>query len=108
MIRLTTSAVKAVKAAISQAGDTGSVEGLRVVAEAGSPAGVRYLMHLERAARAGDAVIEQAGVKVFVDVASQAAMAGIRIDFVTSAASGGFVFENDPASLALAGSGLRN
>lgn len=105
MIRLTTSAVQAVKAAISQAGDA---EGLRVVAEAGSPAGVRYLMHLERAARAGDAVIEQAGVKVFVDVASQAAMAGIRIDFVNSAASGGFVFENDPASLALAGGGLRN
>lgn len=105
MVWLTTSAVQAVKAALSRAGDA---EGLRVVAEAGAASGVRYLMHLERAPRAGDAVIEQAGVKVFIDGASQAATQGIRIDFVDSAAAGGFVFENDPASLAMAGGGSRN
>ncbi|MEP9355093.1 iron-sulfur cluster assembly accessory protein [Xanthobacter sp. KR7-65] len=105
MIRLTTSAVQAVKAALSQAGDAA---GLRVVAEAGADTGVRYLMHLEQRPRADDAVIEQAGLKVFIDGASQAATRGIRIDFVNSAAASGFVFENDPASLATAAGGLRN
>lgn len=105
MIRLTTSAVQAVKAALSRAGDA---EGLRVVAATDASAGVRYLMHLERSARAGDAVIEQAGVKVFIDGLSQVATQGLRIDFVDSAAVRGFVFENDPGPLAVAGGGLRN
>ncbi|QRG07550.1 iron-sulfur cluster assembly accessory protein [Xanthobacter dioxanivorans] len=102
MITLTTSAVAAVKVALSRAADA---EGVRVVAAAGAHQGVRYLMHLENAARDGDTVIELAGVKVFIDGPSRAATQGIRIDF---AASGGFVVEDHPAPVAPAGSGLRH
>lgn len=105
MIRLTTSAVEAVKAALARAADA---EGLRVVAHGAAHDGVRYLMHLDSATRDGDAVIEQAGLKVFIDGPSQAATRGIQIDFVVSAAARGFVFENDPSPLATAGGGLRN
>lgn len=104
MITLTTSAVAAVKAAMSRSAEA---EGLRVVAEAGGSAAVRYMMHLETGARDGDVVIEQWGLKVFIDGPSQVLAHGIRIDFVASAA-GGFVFENQPALPALAGGCLAN
>lgn len=102
MITLTTNAVAAVKAALSRAADA---EGLRVVASAAPQQGVRYMMHLESAARDGDMVIEQAGLKVFIDGASRAVTRGIRIDF---AAAAGFVFEDQLAPAALAGASLQN
>lgn len=111
MITLTTSAVAAVKAALSRAADA---EGLRVVAEAGTGAGaeagmdVRYSMHLETTARDGDMVIEQGGLKVFIDRPSRAMTLGIRIDFVGAPGRGGFVFEDHPVSLAQRGAGLPN
>lgn len=104
MITLSTNAVAAVKAALSRSAEA---EGLRVVAEPGAHAAVRYLMRLEAGARAGDMVIEQAGLKVFIDGPSQSLAHGIRIDFVASAA-GGFVIENGQARPAAAGWRHRN
>lgn len=113
MITLTTSAVAAVKAALSRATDA---EGLRVVVHAGIPAGigaeagldVRYSMHLETAERDGDVVIEQGGLKVFIDQPSRAMTQGIRIDFVSAPGRGGFVFEDHPVLPTPGGAGLPN
>ena len=99
MITLTTSAVAAVKAALSRAGDAA---GVRVVAAAAVPPGVHFLLHLESGARDGDAIIEQGGLKVFIDPPSQAMTEHIHIDF---AAAAGFVFESRGAP---AGAGRRN
>ncbi len=96
MIQLTDSAVNAVKTALSRA--TQPAEGLRIMVEAGGCAGFKYMMGLEGTARDGDAVIDQGGVKLFVDANSQALVSGMTVDFVTGLESSGFVFENPNAS----------
>ncbi|TPW28519.1 iron-sulfur cluster assembly accessory protein [Martelella alba] len=96
MITLTDNAAAAVKSALSQA--KGPAEGLRIMVEAGGCAGFKYMMGLETATRDGDAVIESGGVKVFVDQASQAHVAGMTVDFITGLESSGFVFENPNAT----------
>ncbi|MDI4666501.1 iron-sulfur cluster assembly accessory protein [Xanthobacter autotrophicus] len=105
MITLTTNALSAIKAALS---GSAQADGLRVVAKAGTGASVNYLMHLESRARDGDLILEQGGLKLFIDGASRSVARGIVIDFVDSATARGFVFEDDPAALMMASGGLRN
>ncbi len=96
MIQLTESAVAAVRQALARA--TVPAEGLRIMVEAGGCAGFKYLMGLEAVTRDGDAVIEQGGVKVWVDAGSQSLVAGMTVDFVTGLESSGFVFDNPNAA----------
>ena len=65
---------------------------------AGGCAGFKYMMGLETTSRSGDIVIEQEGVKLFIDDKSQPLVSGMRIDFVTSLENSGFVFENPNAA----------
>ena len=96
MIQLTESAVTAVKTALSRAAVP--AEGLRIMVEAGGCAGFKYMMGLEANTRDGDAVIDQGGVKLFVDADSQALVSGMTVDFVTGLESSGFVFDNPTAT----------
>ena len=96
MIQLTDSAVAAVKTALSRAKEP--AEGLRIMVETGGCAGFKYLMGLESRSRDGDIVIDQAGVKLFVDAASQNHVTGMTVDFVTGLESSGFVFDNPNAT----------
>ena len=96
MIQLTESAVNAVKTALSRAATP--AEGLRIMVEAGGCAGFKYMMGLEANTRDGDAVIDQGGVKLFVDADSQALVSGMTVDFVTGLESSGFVFDNPNAT----------
>lgn len=96
MITLTENAVAAVKSALAQTSN--GAEGLRIMVEAGGCAGFKYMMGLESASRTGDVVIEQAGVKLFIDDRSQPLVSGMRIDFVTALENSGFVFENPNAA----------
>ncbi|MFG1297662.1 MULTISPECIES: HesB/IscA family protein [Xanthobacter] len=92
MISLSTSAVEAVKVALSLAAR--SAEGLRLVAGEGAPHTLQLMMHLD-VARKNDVVIEQGGVKLFLDDRSRAFADGLHIDFVTARGvdGGGFVVE---------------
>lgn len=96
MITLTDNAVAAVKTAMAQTSNR--AEGLRIMVESGGCAGFKYMMGLEQASREGDVVVEQAGVKLFIDDRSQPLVSGMRIDFVTSLETSGFVFENPNAA----------
>lgn len=96
MIQLTESAVNAVKTALSRAAMP--AEGLRIMVEAGGCAGFKYMMGLEGTTRDGDIVIDQGGVKLFVDANSQPLVEGMTVDFVTGLESSGFVFENPNAT----------
>ncbi|MEW6256965.1 MAG: iron-sulfur cluster assembly accessory protein [Pseudomonadota bacterium] len=96
MITLTENAVAAVKSALAQTSN--AAEGLRIMVEAGGCAGFKYMMGLESQSRSGDMVIEQAGVKLFIDDRSQPLVTGMRIDFVTALENSGFVFENPNAA----------
>ncbi|MFG1430142.1 iron-sulfur cluster assembly accessory protein [Xanthobacter sp. V2C-8] len=80
MISLSTSAVEVVKAAMSRAAR--DAEGLRLVAGAGARDALQVMMHLD-VARADDMVIEQGGLKLFLDHRSRPFAEGLHIDFVT-------------------------
>ncbi len=100
MIQLTDNAVVAVKTAISRAAERSpgvDAEGLRIMVQAGGCAGFKYMMGLESKARDGDAVVEQDGVKLFIDFDSQPHLSGMTVDFVTGLESSGFVFDNPNA-----------
>jgi iron-sulfur cluster assembly protein len=94
MISLSASAVEVVKAAMSRADR--AAEGLRLVAGEGARDALQVVLHLD-VARADDMVIEQGGLKLFVDDRSRRFADGLRIDFVASrgAGDGGFVVAAD-------------
>lgn len=96
MIVLTTQAAAAVKAAMSRAGKVEA--GLRIMVESGGCAGYKYLIGLDAEPRSDDAVIETAGVKLFIDPDSQPMLAGMTVGFVESLEGSGFTFENPNAA----------
>jgi iron-sulfur cluster assembly accessory protein len=96
MIQLTDSAVSAVKTALSRSAQP--AEGLRIMVQAGGCAGLKYMMGLETATREGDAIVQQSGVKLFIDKESQLHIAGMTVDFVTGLEASGFVFDNPNAA----------
>ena len=95
MINLTESAVNAVRTAIDSAKDP--VAGLRIMVEAGGCAGLKYKMGLIDAIDASDLMVEEKGVKVFVEQASVGFLEGTTIDFVIGMEGSGFVFDNPRA-----------
>ncbi len=71
--------------------------GLRVFVAGGGCSGMQYGMALEAEAREYDHVIEQDGVKVFVDPTSMMYLTGATVDYVDSIMGGGFKIENPNA-----------
>ncbi|MCF1503367.1 MULTISPECIES: HesB/IscA family protein [Hyphomicrobiales] len=96
MIQLTEAAVDALRTAI--AGSEEPVEGLRLMVESGGCAGLKYMMGLVGEAEPSDVLVEQAGIKVFVDPMSIAYLEGTTVDFVTSLEGAGFTFDNPKAT----------
>lgn len=68
---------------------------LRVVG--GGCSGFSYELGWEEAAQEGDAVLEAAGVKVYVDPQSSQYVEGVEIDFVDSLYGSGFSIKNPTA-----------
>jgi iron-sulfur cluster assembly accessory protein len=71
--------------------------GLRVFVSGGGCSGLQYGMALEAEARAYDSVIEQDGVKVFIDPTSMMYLANATIDYEDSIMGGGFKIDNPNA-----------
>ncbi|MEA1651226.1 MULTISPECIES: iron-sulfur cluster assembly accessory protein [Azospirillaceae] len=95
MITLTNSALNAVRSAIAGAADPAG--GLRITVDAGGCAGYKYMMGLVGEAGPEDTVVDQDGVKVFIDSKSQELLAGTTIDFVVALEGSGFTFDNPNA-----------
>ena len=95
MITLTDNAVDAVRSAIT--GAPQSVEGLRIMVEAGGCAGYKYMMGLVAEINPDDIVVENDGIKVFVEQDSASLLAGTVVDFVSSIEGSGFTFDNPQA-----------
>ncbi len=71
--------------------------GLRVFVAGGGCSGMQYGMALEAEARDYDHVIEQGGVKIFIDPTSMMYLDGATIDYIDSIMGGGFKIENPNA-----------
>jgi iron-sulfur cluster assembly accessory protein len=78
--------------------------GLRVFVAGGGCSGMQYGMALEAEARSYDHVIEQDGVKIFIDPTSMMYLNQATIDYVDSIMGGGFKIEN-PNALTSCGCG---
>jgi iron-sulfur cluster assembly protein len=72
--------------------------GLRVFVAGGGCSGLQYGMAFEAQAREFDTVVEQGGVKLFIDPTSLMYLSGASIDFVDSLMGGGFKIENPNAT----------
>jgi iron-sulfur cluster assembly protein len=96
MIELTQTAAEAIRNAIT--GAKGEVGGLRIMVQSGGCAGNKYMMGLVQEAQAGDVVVEQNGIKVFVDPGSVALLQGVTLDFTVGLEGAGFSFNNPNAT----------
>lgn len=91
MLTLTMAAIEKVKNIIAERGEEA---GLRISVVGGGCSGFQYQMSLDKEATADDKVIEQDGLKVFVDTRSLLYLNGTRIDYVDGLTQSGFKFEN--------------
>jgi len=89
-------AITAVRTAIT--GARAGVQGLRIMVRAGGCVGLKYSMGLVRQPAPDDLVIEQGGVRLFIDTASQPHIKGTTVDFVVGLANSGFTFNNPNAT----------
>ncbi|HXQ23338.1 MAG TPA: iron-sulfur cluster insertion protein ErpA [Candidatus Acidoferrales bacterium] len=96
VIQLTDAAVEKVKAALQREGQPD--QALRVSVVGGGCSGFQYSLGFDSAPRADDTVIEQDGVRLFVDSMSAQYLHGTTIDYVTGLHGAGFKFLNPNAS----------
>jgi len=72
--------------------------GVRVSVASGGCSGMSYSLGFESEARADDEVLEQGGLRLFVDRESAPFLAGVTIDYVVGLHREGFKFINPNAS----------
>ena len=94
MLTLTPVAVTKVKSILSERGEEG---GLRIAVVGGGCSGFQYQMSLDKEAREDDRVIEQDGLKVFIDTRSLLYLNGTKVDYVDGLNGSGFKFDNPNA-----------
>ena len=93
---LTDVAVEKVKEVITREGVKAG--GLRVAIVGGGCSGFQYNLSLDESPREDDTVIEQNGVKLFLDPISQQYVYGTVIDYVNGLHGAGFKFVNPNAN----------
>lgn len=71
--------------------------GFRVGVRGGGCSGLTYMLEFDDAPRKGDQVIEQDGVRIFMDIKSQLFLAGSTLDYTRSLMDTGFKFVNPNA-----------
>ena len=92
IIKLTDNAAMRIKEIMSNA-EKDSL-GVRVSVKAGGCAGMSYVMEYTKELNPNDEVIEDKGVKVFVDPAAVMYLLGTEMDYKIEELSSSFVFNN--------------
>lgn len=96
MLALTPLASDMAKAAMEREGLKDA--GLRVAVVGGGCSGFQYSLNFDTATRPDDTIIEQNGVRLFVDPTSLPYLQGMTIDYVTGLHGAGFKFLNPNAA----------
>jgi iron-sulfur cluster assembly accessory protein len=91
---LTASAIDQVKQFMVQEQVAIDTAGLRVSATPGGCSGFRYWLNVEEHALPDDFVVEQDGLRIFVDASSARHLSGAEIDFVSNVDASGFKVQN--------------
>jgi iron-sulfur cluster assembly accessory protein len=95
-LRLTKKAVEMVKSTMRKESVEG--QGLRVAVVGGGCSGFQYGLDFEERARENDVVIEQDGIRIYLDELSAEHLKGTTIDYVVSLQKSGFKFINPNAT----------
>jgi len=92
IIKLSDNAANRIKEIMS--GVESTSVGVRVAVKSGGCAGMSYVMEYAKEVNPNDEVIEDKGVKVFVDVAAVMYLLGTEMDYKQEEFSSSFVFNN--------------
>jgi iron-sulfur cluster assembly protein len=92
IIKLSDNAANRIKKIMSSA-ENNSI-GVRVAVKSGGCAGMSYVMEYTKKINPNDEVIEEKGVKVFIDAAAVMYLLGTEMDFKKEEFSSSFVFKN--------------
>ena len=92
IITLSVSAAERIKQIMSS--DTNNSVGVRIGVKSGGCAGMSYVMEYTKTSNPSDEVIEEKGVKVFVDPGAIMYLLGTEMDYKTEEFSSSFVFKN--------------
>jgi iron-sulfur cluster assembly protein len=96
-ITITEKAVKEIKRIMDENKITQEF-GLRIGVKGGGCSGLTYTLGFDPETREGDSIIEQDGVKLFVDGKSLFYLSGTNLDFSDGLNGKGFVFNNPNAT----------
>jgi iron-sulfur cluster assembly protein len=91
VLNVTAKAAEQIKARLDEEPEATA---LRIGVKARGCSGMAYFMEFAKDVEEGDEVVEQNGVKIFVDPNSMVFMLGTKIDYVTDDEQEGFVFDN--------------
>ena len=92
IIKLSNNAAERIKQIMSKAEN--SAIGVRVGVKSGGCAGMSYVMEYSKEINPNDEVIEDKGVKVFIDPAAVMYLLGTEMDYKKEEFSSSFVFNN--------------
>ena len=92
VIRLSDNAAQRIKQIMSKAEN--SAIGVRVGVKSGGCAGMSYVMEYAKEIKPNEEIIEEKGVKVFVDSAAIMYLLGTEMDYKKDELSSSFVFNN--------------
>jgi len=92
VIKLSDNAANRIKEIMSKADN--STIGVRVGVKSGGCAGMSYVMEYAKAAKKNEEIIEDKGVKVFIDSNAIMYLLGTEMDYKTDKFSSQFVFKN--------------
>ncbi len=94
MITLTDAAADRVKHLMAKAEQDGSILGLRVGVNSKGCSGLSYFVEYASEQKHFEDVVEDKGVKIFIDPASVMFLIGSQMDYQESKLASGFVFSN--------------
>ena len=92
IMTLTDTAAERVRGIMEKSED--DITGIRIGVKNGGCAGMEYTMEYAEKANVGDDVIEDKGVKLFVDPKAILFLLGTEMDYTIEKLSSGFVFNN--------------
>ncbi|MEZ5305794.1 MAG: iron-sulfur cluster assembly accessory protein [Pyrinomonadaceae bacterium] len=97
-IKVTSSAIEEIRKFMESEDDLPETAGLRVRVVPGGCSGFQYSLNIEEVSRDGDQIVENEGVRLFIDMFSGQYLNGITIDYVSNMMGSGFTFENPNAT----------
>ena len=97
-LNVTESAGTEIKKFMSSEEGLPDTSGLRVRVVPGGCSGFQYSLNIEEQSREGDFILDEKGVRMFVDMFSAQYLNGVEIDYVSGVMGSGFTFKNPNAT----------